>query len=302
MRISIVSKSNGVGLDRDYEIIKGILEELGHDVTFCDWSGHTYIKSDLNIHLEMITPLFLSFARKNIVIPNPEWFPRDRAIHLNRIDKVLCKTHDTFNIFSKLTTRCVYTSFTSLDMYNENVKKKKQFIHVAGRSSYKNSVPIFNCFAANKDLKMLHLLKYENSNAYFSKENIKLYSERVEETEMIGLMNESILHLCPSEYEGFGHYLNEAKSTGAVVITTNAAPMNEFINADNGVLINSIHGQLHNMGQLKKINPMDLCEKIKATQKKPLSELIEMGKKSRQSYLENDKFFRDKFKEVISTL
>ncbi|RHX97783.1 hypothetical protein DYB38_012056, partial [Aphanomyces astaci] len=35
----------------------------------------------------------------------------------------------------------------------------------------------------------------------------------------------------------FGHYINQARASGALVATTNAAPMNELIDADSGVLI-----------------------------------------------------------------
>ena len=36
------------------------------------------------------------------------------------------------------------------------------------------------------------------------------------------------LHLCVSEREGFGHYLNEARAAGALVVTTAHAPMDEL--------------------------------------------------------------------------
>jgi glycosyltransferase involved in cell wall biosynthesis len=36
------------------------------------------------------------------------------------------------------------------------------------------------------------------------------------------------LALAPSAYEGFGHMLHEARSAGAYVVTTDAAPMREW--------------------------------------------------------------------------
>jgi hypothetical protein len=45
------------------------------------------------------------------------------------------------------------------------------------------------------------------------------------------------LHLCVSEREGFGHYLNEARAAGALVITTDHPPMSELVTRSSGVLV-----------------------------------------------------------------
>jgi hypothetical protein len=50
-------------------------------------------------------------------------------------------------------------------------------------------------------------------------------------------MNYYVFHLCHSQCEGFGHYINEGLSCGAVVITSDASPMNEIISKDNGILL-----------------------------------------------------------------
>jgi hypothetical protein len=45
------------------------------------------------------------------------------------------------------------------------------------------------------------------------------------------------LHVCVSEREGFGHYLNEARAAAAVVLTTDHAPMSELVTRRTGVLV-----------------------------------------------------------------
>ncbi|KAF6265542.1 hypothetical protein COO60DRAFT_1697805 [Scenedesmus sp. NREL 46B-D3] len=45
------------------------------------------------------------------------------------------------------------------------------------------------------------------------------------------------LDICPSEREGFGHYLNEARAAGAFVMTTDHPPMNELVLPDFGKVL-----------------------------------------------------------------
>lgn len=45
-------------------------------------------------------------------------------------------------------------------------------------------------------------------------------------------------HACPSEREGFGHYLNEARAAGAAVLSTDHPPMSEMVrHGGSGVLV-----------------------------------------------------------------
>ena len=51
------------------------------------------------------------------------------------------------------------------------------------------------------------------------------------------LQNGAGVHVCVSEREGFGHYINEARAVGAFVISTDHPPMNELITPERGALV-----------------------------------------------------------------
>ena len=59
--------------------------------------------------------------------------------------------------------------------------------------------------------------------------NIDFIHDFLPKSKLQALQNQCGFHICPSETEGFGHYIMEALSCSAVVVTTNAPPMNEFI-------------------------------------------------------------------------
>jgi hypothetical protein len=54
-------------------------------------------------------------------------------------------------------------------------------------------------------------------------------TEHISFTQVRRFQSEHPIHICASEREGFGHYLNEARAAGALIITTDHPPMNELV-------------------------------------------------------------------------
>jgi glycosyltransferase involved in cell wall biosynthesis len=50
----------------------------------------------------------------------------------------------------------------------------------------------------------------------------------------------AFMHVCPSVREGFGHYLNEARAVGALVVTVDHPPMNELVRPQHGLLVPTV--------------------------------------------------------------
>ncbi|GLE06529.1 hypothetical protein PINS_up015855 [Pythium insidiosum] len=53
------------------------------------------------------------------------------------------------------------------------------------------------------------------------------------------MLAEAAYFLCPSVMEGYGHYINQARAAGGLILAPDTPPMNELVTEDSGVLISS---------------------------------------------------------------
>jgi hypothetical protein len=53
------------------------------------------------------------------------------------------------------------------------------------------------------------------------------------------MIAETAFFLCTSVHEGYGHYINQARASSAVIVTTDVPPMNELLSQQSGLLIPS---------------------------------------------------------------
>ena len=67
--------------------------------------------------------------------------------------------------------------------------------------------------------------------------NVRYETDYVPDERLRQLQNECEVHVIPSQAEGYGHVIGEAMACGAVVVTTDAPPMNELVRPDRGMLI-----------------------------------------------------------------
>ena len=116
------------------------------------------------------------------------------------------------------------------------------------------------------------------------------------------LQNSCLFHVCPSKYEGFGHYINEAKSMGAIIITTDAEPMTELVDKDYGYFVPVVRKTNMGLASLSHIEPDGLYRIVKNLSKLTDAEIEIKSDKSRKSFLANDKRFRADFLKIINEL
>lgn len=303
MRINIIYPNNGVGLTKDFLILNDILNKKGNEVNPIDLNAkkNNTIRADANIFLEHVESRYFNLAKTNYLFPNPEWFEIEWKNRLSGIDYILCKSHDTEKIFTKLGKQCIYTSFTSDDCYDKTIKKERVFLHLAGQSSAKGTRAIFDTWEKRNINSNLILQKLENFAEYIKHDNKNILNcfARLSHDDKLILLNSCLFILCTSEYEGFGHYIWEALSVGAVVISTNHEPMNEYLNNENSILINPCSYSMQRMGRMGHITYRDLYPAIEQVLNMSNNDIQRISDNARQTFLDNDKKFKEKINEIF---
>jgi glycosyltransferase involved in cell wall biosynthesis len=262
MRVNIVFSNNGYGLKKDAIVISNILRKHGCKIYFNqvqrdDLNSYSFpvkvesyvkrkivkahffkkvIHYDVNIFLEKIVPDLIERANKNLFIPNQDWFTDQEARYLDRMDAIFCKSKVAFNLFKKLVSEPAYTGFTSIDMYRPEVKHESElgFLHLAGRSKYKGTSRLIDLWNERAPGRLTVIYRQP---AQINTNTITLHSNYLPDEKISDLNNRMKYHLCLSECEGFGHYICEALSCGATIVTVDASPMNEIVEDHYGYLL-----------------------------------------------------------------
>ena len=264
--INIISRSNGVGLDQDANLLKSSFEAAGMKVTLShcrairpwSWMFGGKNKFDANIFLERCFPRWFHRSRVNLLIPNQERFPERHLKHLKKIDHVLCKSKHAEAIFSKHAD-ARFIGFSSPDRNDPSVTPDYQsFLHLAGKSTLKGTETILELWAKHPEWPDLTLIQHASNAPDQVPSNVTLISDYLSNEELSNQLNSHGVHLCPSRSEGWGHYIVEAMSCSAVVLTTDAPPMNELVTTERGCLVPFNSSEPRHLGTNFFISPTAL--------------------------------------------
>src|SRR5206468_4109481 len=92
--------------------------------------------------------------------------------------------------------------------------------------------------------------------------NIRIINDRISDDDLLNLMNRCAIHVCPSITEGFGHTIHEALSCAAVLITTDAPPMNE-LTRDCAILVKPARSGTMGLATTYHVDPPDLAAGVR---------------------------------------
>ena len=311
--VRILSRGNGHGLSRDLGLVAGLLADAGNTVEPIAFSNEKGVRSlhiggmclarrwqgraDLQISLEHIYPRTLPLARRNLWMPNPEWFKPRWRVELPVIAGTLCKTRHAEGIFAGFDCRPRYVGFTSQDRLDRAVPRQRRFLHLAGKSPVKGTEAVLEAWRRHPEWPPLVVVQTSRHARPGSTQaaNIDHRSGRMADAELRRLQNACRFHLSPSEAEGFGHCLVEGMSVGAVILTTDGEPMNELVRPGHGVLIEP--AQVGKLGLARRhfVDAAGIERAVERALAMDDAEVAATGAAARAAFEAMDRDFRERF-------
>jgi len=323
--VRIVARDNGFGLSGEIATLRGALDKLGCDVSVLSldeaaeherWRlGGKRLRSrllarwhrrrrgdqvDMNLMFEHVWPAQLGMARKNIVLPHPEWFDNKDVRHLPWVDQVWTKTRHAGDLFTPFGRPTRFIGFDSRDRIDSSVPRKRAFFHLAGASPLKGTLRLMHEWAANPHWPTLTVVRNKPGPKDPQAPNIHVLAGYREESELQHLQNAHLFHLCTSRTEGYGHYITEAMSVGAVVITVDAPPMNELVTSERGLLTAATAGDTHALATLYDFDKPALATCVARAMTMDDNEIARLGGAARAWFVQNKAGFGERLRQALA--
>lgn len=250
-----------------------------------------------------------------------KWYDQERN---PRGTKVLYTRHTTSNLAlvaqSKLTP-------SEKETRPEKDFTNVSFIHTVGNSAAKGTRKVLGCWLSRPDLPRLDVyisqsyydqgFKRKYGEYIKNSSNVFVHPGRLEPAAFGQLVTNAAYFLCPSKHEGYGHYINQARSSRAVIVTTGVPPMNELITPSSGILIRSAtrkdtrqflsgaspkpHALSGVDGYSAVFRPANLCKAVTKLLNTTVEARIKRADKALQQYYFDTVFFAHKMKELRVT-
>lgn len=316
MRVRIILHSSTTGLRADANIFK---QEIDKTNATCIISNKfdklPYDQDDIHLYIQDFHPRWLSKAKTKILMVNHEFFTLNEYKKSYKfLDYCFCRTQAGVDWVQKAKNKynykfnIVFTKFTS-NFPKIEVKEKHYnlILHSAGEHHWKQTDSIVKCWLSNPDLPLIIITCvgqcYENIKRLLNDknpDNLYIVNGLMPKKDFVWLKNSSMFHLCPSIVEGYGHYINEGRKLEAFTVTSNAPPMNEFIDNNSGFLIDCTSIEKKRNGvNLCIINEKKMYEGIVKALAIPIEEKKKLGQEARKKFDEDTEHFKKTMKDFF---
>jgi|GEM_PF-722163 len=280
IRFKVYYPTSGFGLKKDAEIFKKYLNLLGYpcDIEVAERNDpnsrystlfnfilaicrlfnllcvlkliRRYFRIKKNVcalHLE--TPFYSKFFfnEHSIFIPNQEWFNPSDVDLLRYFDDIWCKSELAFNIFTQLKYKTKFLGFCSdIDsQYQHTPKAQRYFVARSGNSRHRGIEGLVAVWNRHPEWPQLKIVIAKDRRPALSPANVEYLDIFANAAEFYQFATAAQFHVYMTEAEGFGHTIVEAMGCGAIVLVTNAPPMNEIADEHCALMVDANYsGQL----------------------------------------------------------
>ncbi|WIA22750.1 hypothetical protein OEZ86_009707 [Tetradesmus obliquus] len=259
----------------------------------------------------------------------------DARLH-RHMNVFLCKTRVCLDLMQRHVIKMGYrghvwlmghtSSDPSVDVRQGTQGKDLSFLHIKGRSPLRHTQQLLRCWASQPEFPRLTVVgafTWDEVKEYGDAINIRFLPQVNQDTlpdqpprllvptELRQLQADSPVHICPSQSEGWGHTINEARAVGAVVLTTDHPPMNEFVSKAKGPgLVIPVERLLaYRELALAKYEPLDalideaqLCDVVELVLQMPAQEVYERGQQARTNFLYEKAVFMARMQDLRAFL
>lgn len=235
----IYTSNTGVGLVADVDLLQDLLFDyydidvvyFEHNINSTSSNNYVPREYDVGIYIQEFHPDSLPCNKKNIFFVNEEWLNSTNVKHIRDFDKVICKSAFSQQLLSPYNNNVVNSGFISRDKFDPNIQRKDTFLHLGGKSWQKGTEAVLNIFNKN-ELPLTFIQSNKNYDNSDKDKNITYINNFLDVSKLNKLFNTSSIHLCPSIYEGWGHYVYEALSVGALVYVTRLPMFLEWLDPE----------------------------------------------------------------------
>lgn len=331
-RINVVYSDNGSGLSRDALVVRDALRSAGHRVWLTPlpprrfplalnyapelarqmlrgarqtaakaWAKRTRFW-DINIFQERLVPEYFECARVNCLFPHQEWLTDEDRKRLRDIDLVLFKTRHAMDILASEAKASVFVGFTSPDRSDPSVSPRwDAALHVCGWNPHKGTDAVLGAWSQHPEWPHLTVVSQLPASGS-PRQNVERLATRIPDARLRRLQNEYAIHVCPSEVEGFGHTLMEGMSCGAVILTTDAPPMDELVSPEEGFLVPYANTSPMGAGIRYLVDRERLAEAIATLWLQDPTVLTRMRAAARAKYVRLRETFQARLANVVQEL
>lgn len=236
------------------------------------------IVDDIHIYIGDIDSAWFKHTQKKFFLMDREYFKmKIVGYDLENMDGVLCRTIIDLEAVAKIKKENGYkfkiydTKFTSVFQEKPVLKHWNVVLHFAGEYHRKQTNVILQTWQNYPDLPLIIIICTEQcyKNVEDTLEtlgrpkNVHFHKRWLDSEDFILIKNKMGIHLCPSEIEGYGHTINDARKIKSLIITSNVSPINELVDETCAIMINcTSHANKKNGADLCIVSKEDIYEAV----------------------------------------